>query len=419
MEFSRLKEILTTHKKEFGTKIKFTKEQEKYIKPRAKTWQRVRGVAGSGKTLIVCERAARLASLNKKVLIICHNRTLKNHLKWHLENSYNNYTKDNIKIFYFDNFLRSFLKENGVKENEISKENYEKSFNFCILKTKEFLDNSINIQGRKYDAILIDEAQDLQQECFEILIKFLTKNDEVLVVADEKQNLRDRDLSWLDNKAYKFDSKWGNLEKQNLRQHKFPGIILKANEFAREFFKDDIFSENEIKEQKERLDFARLLWCDYALSFINEDYYIWAEEIFSAYIFLRYSGFENKDITILVATKEDGKGVVKYFEEKKFDEQKIDIIHTLDSYAKDEFSLSADAVKVSTVDSFKGLESKAVIFINRPRKEKDEKLFFVALTRATEFFIVFNCVEGHKKFGKSWENFYKNLEKFVKTNNIN
>ena len=71
------------------------------------------------------------------------------------------------------------------------------------------------------------------------------------------------------------------------------------------------------------------------------------------------------------------------------------------------------------MDSFKGLESKAVIFVNRPRKEKDEKLFFVALTRATEFFIVFNCVEGHKKFGKSWENFYKNLEKFVKTNNIN
>ena len=409
MELSAIKEILTEHKKEYGVKIKFTKEQEKYIKPSAKTWQRVRGVAGSGKTLVICERAARLASNKKDVLIICHNRTLKNHLRWYLERSYKDFSRKNIEIFHFDNFLVNFLKENEIKENQIPKgEPYEDRLKFLISKAKEFLDNGINQVDRKYDAILIDEAQDLQKECFEILIKFLTKNDEILIVADERQNVHKRDLSWLDDKSYKFTSEWGNLERQNLRQQKFPGIILKANEFAKEFFKDTIFSEDEIKEQKERLDFARLLWCDYAPSYLNDD--VWVEQdVFLAYNFLLNQGFENKDITILVTRTNDGKEIVKYFEE-----QKVDVIHTLDSYAKDEFSLTVDAVKVSTVESFKGLESKAIILVHYPRKEDNDKLLFVALTRATEFFIVFNCVEEHKKFGKGWEEFYKNLEKFYK-----
>ena len=54
---------------------------------------------------------------------------------------------------------------------------------------KTMISNGYNAKSRKYDAILIDEGQDYHKSWYDTLSKFLSHNDEMLFVIDEKQNI--------------------------------------------------------------------------------------------------------------------------------------------------------------------------------------------------------------------------------------
>ncbi len=79
--YIRKKIILPYHKIEHGTYIKLTKEQERHVVPIENTHQRLKGVAGSGKTLVIAQRAARIASLECKVLVVSFNITLTHYIE--------------------------------------------------------------------------------------------------------------------------------------------------------------------------------------------------------------------------------------------------------------------------------------------------------------------------------------------------
>ncbi|MBU1668998.1 NERD domain-containing protein [bacterium] len=66
------------HAIEQGQKIVLSKEQKRHIAQSPNQHQRLRGVAGSGKTLVIAQRAADSASQGKKILILTYNITL-----WH------------------------------------------------------------------------------------------------------------------------------------------------------------------------------------------------------------------------------------------------------------------------------------------------------------------------------------------------
>jgi superfamily I DNA/RNA helicase len=90
-----------------------------------------------------------------------------------------------------------------------------------------------NKKNRHYDAILIDEGQDYSKKYYEMLCMFLTDNDEIFLVADEKQNIYSRELSWLENmQGTKFKGRWRELK----QSYRLPFAILKqANKFAEKF----------------------------------------------------------------------------------------------------------------------------------------------------------------------------------------
>ena len=83
--------------------------------------------------------------------------------------------------------------ESGFDEND---ENYfDETIPNLVLNT---LKSGHNSKGRQYDAVLIDEGQDYAQIYYDVLCAFLSDNDEVLFVTDEKQNIYSRELSWID-----------------------------------------------------------------------------------------------------------------------------------------------------------------------------------------------------------------------------
>ncbi|WP_222117118.1 hypothetical protein, partial [Campylobacter coli] len=68
------------HKKENGRYINLTQQQKRLIEHIPNSWRRVKGVAGSGKTLVIAQKAVNIAIANKKALIICFNKTLKRYI---------------------------------------------------------------------------------------------------------------------------------------------------------------------------------------------------------------------------------------------------------------------------------------------------------------------------------------------------
>src|SRR5690606_28035310 len=61
--------------------LELNNQQRRFAKPASRKHQRVRGVAGSGKSLVLAQRAANLAEAGKRVLMVSFNITLWHYLR--------------------------------------------------------------------------------------------------------------------------------------------------------------------------------------------------------------------------------------------------------------------------------------------------------------------------------------------------
>ncbi len=136
----------------------------------------IRGVAGSGKTLILASRAKLLAKEQPdwKILILCYNISLARNIEqivYHMMNEPDNLfdfdftgsenvkeRKHNISVRNFHSWLKNDLKMN---EKELPTVLEKVKNGEAILPT--------------YDAILIDEGQDFESAWFELVAVFLTQ----------------------------------------------------------------------------------------------------------------------------------------------------------------------------------------------------------------------------------------------------
>lgn len=76
-------------------------------------------MAGSGKTLLIAQKAAQIASENKKVLIVTFNKTLVTYIKSNTEKASVVFDWNNIEITHFHGFAKMVLKENDIPSKEL------------------------------------------------------------------------------------------------------------------------------------------------------------------------------------------------------------------------------------------------------------------------------------------------------------
>ena len=232
------------HKLEDGININLTSEQKKNVDHTPKTHRRLRGAAGSGKTLLIAQKAANIASNNKRVLIVTFNITLMQYILDNIKRATYRFEWGNITIKHFHGFCSGFLNENGIpwpksKHGESVEETEYKLDELVPKLVSDAMKNGQNEKNRVYDAIIIDEGQDFIKSWYDCLTLFLSKNDEVFYVADPKQNLYERENRWIDQMegGGKFNKRWREMN----RTFRFPKLITKkVNRFAEVFLpKDD------------------------------------------------------------------------------------------------------------------------------------------------------------------------------------
>lgn len=138
----------------------------------------VRGVAGSGKTLIAQEFARQLAAEGKTVLLLFFNRMIANSVR-------NSFDRDStITCTTFHSFARDRISANNPDWWAENKSSAPDFWNIDVpLKLAECAESD----DSKFDAVIVDEGQDFKRTWFEILEEYTS--DRFVVFYDEAQDI--------------------------------------------------------------------------------------------------------------------------------------------------------------------------------------------------------------------------------------
>ena len=215
---------------------------------------KIKGVAGSGKTIVLAERAANCYKRTKgKILILTYNITLKNYIEERIglalqKNNIDRMIRKEFVITNYHQFINSMANNHSITINLESYDNIE-------------LFNGIDLSYDKFDGIFIDEVQDFKYEWLKIIKEnFLKKNGEYLLVGDEKQNIYDRELDKENKCKTNVRGTWKTLkkcyrlkEKTAIVAQKFQSEFLSEKYSSDEFeivYQQNLFSDSHIKYKK-------------------------------------------------------------------------------------------------------------------------------------------------------------------------
>lgn len=384
-----------------GREFRLNSKQEDHAEP-LKGHYRLKGPSGSGKTIVIAYRAARLASLGYRVLILTFNQALWHYIKTIVDGTPYEFEWSNLNFNNFHSFGYDFLAEAGVQYPRDLAD--DKKDDFLVTKMEEIL-SSIHdneVKKYKYDAILIDEGQDFKHEWYLLLSKFLTDRNEMLLVCDEKQNIYDKDTSWIhEMHNTQFNKRWRTLDSMYRFPEKIGNFI---NKFASTF---DLDEEVKVETGLQirlvgRQPNPYIRWDN--ISILE-----WIPRVLDAYNFVKSQGspmepIADSDITILLPNNEMGQEAVEFFQEKHIDVDHIfKYVNESTNYNKRSFNYKDPRVTISTIHSYKGQETDHVIMLIPEELHGDQeldKLVYTGMTRSMEGLVVLNCNKRYWSFGQ-------------------
>ena len=398
------------------TSINYNTKQLDYVNSRTKSgYRRIRGSAGSGKSVVLVGRAVKLMEESKKVLVVNFNITMLNYLQ-DLAVRISSQARRNITWLNFHNLGSRLCGEAGL--NQQMAKLFEESLGFpdndayCSLINQAINRFSDDYENYKYDAILVDEGQDFSLEWWNILRRLLTDNGEMLLVADSTQDIYEQATLWTDEsmQGAGFRGDWVELEgTYRLPDELIPLVVDFSNTYLpKEMVNTPVKAQMEINFNKVYLGWEQVnslnLNAIENVILNTRDFLIDKQEL------------SMNDISILVQDKSLGKNVCRVLD-------KIGIRHiNIFSFDQDDeasikeerarkmaFYKGDTRIKVCTIHSFKGWESKAILlFINKTEEVHDYSLIYTGLTRlkSTEASLmkVVCSAPSLANYSKTWPN---------------
>lgn len=412
-----------------------TQKQAKLAEYKPGKRTRVHGSAGSGKTLVLAQKAINCYKATKMpVLILTYNITLKNYIRDKIAANTRQMPQEERRaafhLVHFDRFLKEMLERYGLKgptesEDANSAMDYWRRLRLEQMKILEAYSDHIE----KYQTVLVDEAQDFDSEWFAFIARVIAApNADYMVVADEKQRIYDNNNNPLDQDKMPviagFSGAWSKLEENHRLSSS--GIRL-AEAFQREFYRD-----------KYNIDEPQQL--DMFGSIDRRRYYhvdtVDAESIYSIIHDFTHEEpqISPNDVCIIAGSfrilrdieeqfEKNGQKTMTVFEKKSvydrlvenygLNEARLNVseqirwkrmldgdLGKIRQTKKSFFYMNPGTVKMSTIHSFKGWEIDTIVLLIDSAEVSDE-IVYTAITRARKNMLVIEC--GNSKYGNFFE----------------
>ncbi len=424
------------HTIEQGKNIILSKEQAFLSQSEQGARKRIKGVAGSGKTLVLAQRAvnAHIRTLSH-ILILTYNITLRNYIHDKISAVRENFNWDFFHISNYHDFITSNMNNLGI-EFDFLKTDVEGNRLFLInsvvysqLADKNVYSNLQLFEGHKeelpkYDVILIDETQDYKENWIRIIKdNFATEDAEIVVFADEKQNIYSRELD--EEKMPKIPIQTGAWDKKLNKSYRLSKkIALLVSEFQKMYFAQKYFVDNQI-ESEAMLSLFDEPYIEYHFcpmnSTENEDKNL-AKYIYDqilkhklnsndvTILSSRISMLRRLDYMLRIESKEKTNTMFESREEfmqlipnAVTGFERNNEIDKIRKNKKANFWMNRGTIKLSTIHSFKGWESPSLFLIiednlnpkstlnnnSAPNKFSDE-LVYTGLTRCQNWLFIIN-----------------------------
>ncbi len=397
--------------------LELDSEQKELVTGRtASGYRRIKGAAGSGKSLVLAARAAELLLNEKKVLVITYNITLLSYLKdlsvrWPRTKGgveAKKFTWRNITWLNFHSWCKRVCLStgNGSRYSNLGPasgqgDDWSDSLSDLV---RDIFREERNNQEIRYDAVIVDEGQDFRLSWWDALRPACRKDGEMLLAADPTQDIYGTARAWTDEamNGAGFRGPWKTLHRsyrlpaqlvplarcfaesflpadelralpeaierplgENARRVFPEALDLPLGEYGRRTIPEAVdlpLSEGVVRDLPETLELplgeVHLRWIQ-----ATEEEALEACESELLAIPGRVTGapLPWADITFLTRSKKFGRSVVE-----KLEERGIRILHTFDEgdqgrSRKLAFFKGAPRVKATTLHSFKGWEGRALV----------------------------------------------------------
>ncbi len=347
-------------------------------------YRRIKGPAGSGKSLVLAARAARLADENKTVLVATYNITLWHYLRDMIVRDLESPEKiENVTLTHFHLWCKHVCHEAGLDGRyeqlvaaATTKEASERALEFEIAKLADEALSSPDVT--RYDAILVDEGQDYRPLWWNVLRKVCKPHGEVVLVADATQDVYGTAGAWTDDVMKGAGFQGGRWAQLGVSYRMPPDAIQFARTFAERFLPKG--SVDLPSPEQGSLDFyeCRLRWVQCGPADAGR---VAANEVVALMHHTGIaSGLANADITVLAADMSTGSAIVEELKNRE--------IKTLDTFGVDHrrkkmgFYMGDARVKATTLHSFKGWETRLlVVYVSNAAHLKSLALIYAGLTR--------------------------------------
>lgn len=384
---------------------------------------RIKGVAGCGKTQIVAHKAVKEhIRTGTKVLIVTYNISLICYIRMRINQVPADFSTDAFEIINYHQFFISKARKYHGSHIPFGASDNAKFFEPYL--------SDIRRNKDQYDTIIVDEAQDYTPAWFDCLRQyFLSDNGRIILCGDGEQNIYNREVESTTKmpmvRGFGQNNPWRNVSQRVSMRMLNPRIAILSSQFAQEFN----ISNEELLIQQDDLnlfDYKMGYWCvnpavspdtiagniEWVIRQFNlnsKDVVILGQTI----NFLRVidyhlrSKFSHKTMTTFESKEE-----YEQIKSKTYSQAKLELdLKAIRRVAKVHFTTDVDWLKLATIQSFKGWESKSIILIIQPEKDSVESSneddftlktrqnipahLYTAITRARENLFILNL--GNQK----------------------
>lgn len=393
---------------------KLDDKQRSLITNRSKSgYRRVRGSAGSGKTIVAAARAVEVAAEGKSVLVVLYNRTMAARMRSLVEEcillTEQHDALSRIQIYHIHALFKKIIEWGGqnvpIKNPETSFELYNKTL---FESAKEAVKQEAGERIPYFDCIIVDEGQDFSLPWWQFLRTICepgTTEDglakgEMLLIADATQDLYGCASAWTEEsmQGAGFRGDWSRLD-ESYRMP--PNLVPLANDFVERYFPDKTLTNSPLCETTRQLEFG----ATFEFEWINagEDP---VKDLLEA-LHRKVSSNERRCSVIQASTNKRCREILQRIRPTNFC-----VRHTLDKKGhntKNSFSLREGEIGVITPHSFKGFEAPIVfLLIEKFHYINNKHEVYTALTRVLRheqgsMLTVVNTTHELHSLGERWE----------------